>query len=464
MTDRTLVENRPSPAARPQPLPKVGLRQQFAGISRMRNDPVPFLRELAREQGDIATIPMLGFKLILLNHPDFFEHVLVRNADNYDKDTFLFHAVDPVLRGGLIGNYGGEPWRRQRRIMSPSFHQPQVAGFATNMTDQTSWLLRRWETQYGPDDVVNVSSELGQLAMRIVFGALFGADISGKAQEIEDLGLEANGLLGKFFRFPFPPLTWPSRRNRRLAEIVTILDQYVADVVAERNRTDEEHHDLLEALLNATDEVDGRGMSQEQLKREVLNLIVGGYETTSNSVSWMMYLVGKHPEVQARVQDEVDTVLNGRVPTFEDVPKLLYTRRIVDETQRMFTPAWQTMRNAIAEDEIGGYHIPARSNIYLNLYLLHRNPEFWPDPDVFEPDRFRPQEVAKRPRSAYLPFGAGPRNCIGKHFARTELTLIMSMIAQAYRITVPPEYADIQINPLITLAPKGGVHLRMQRR
>ncbi|GII77556.1 cytochrome P450 [Sphaerisporangium rufum] len=430
----------------------------------MRRDQVGFLGRMIDAHGDIVAIRVLGIKMIMLNHPDYFERVLVRNHENYDKSTFLFRAVEPILRGGLIGNVGGEPWRRQRRIMQPSFHRPKVAGFAENMTDETARMLRRWDRQYGPDDVVNVSTELGQLAMRIVFRSLFGAEVGARGDAIEQMFLEANQIVGAFFRFPFPPLSWPTRPHRRLNEIIRTMDGFVSDVIRSRIDSDEDHLDLLTALMNAVDEETGTGMTPLQLHREVLNIIIGGYETTSNSVAWLIHLIGQHPDVQARLHAEVDEVLGGRVPAFDDVPRLVYTRMIVDETLRLYTPAWQTMRRAIEEDEMGGYRIPAGSDVYLNMFTLHRHPEYWPDPHVFDPERFTPEQVDARPRHAYIPFASGPRNCIGKHFALTELTLILAMVAQAYRVEIPEERRYVEIEPLITMHPKGGIHARMARR
>jgi cytochrome P450 len=445
-------------------LPRPRFRDDVLSGLAMRQDQVGFLRRMIADYGDIFSVRVFGMKMIVLNHPDYFEHVLVRNHENYNKDTYLYRVIEPILRGGLIGNVGGEPWRHQRRTMQPAFHRPQVAGFLENMTDETGLMLRRWEKQYGPPDTVNASTELGQLAMRIVFRSLFGHKIDARANAIEALFLEANEIVGRFFRFPVIPLTWPTPSRRRLAEIISTMDGFVADVVHERERTGEVHDDLLDALLHAVDDVTGTGLTNEQLHREVLNLIIGGYETTSNSVAWLMYMVGKHLDVQEQLHAEVDAVLGGRVPAFEDLPKLKYTRRVVDETLRLYTPAWQTQRSSIEADVIDGYRIPPKSNIYLNFLMLHHSPEFWPEPAVFDPDRFLPAEIAKRPRAAYTPFGSGPRNCIGKHFALTELTTILAMIMQEYRVTIPDRHQDMAMEPLITLHPKGGVHIRVAKR
>lgn len=453
---------RSGPAVLPVPSPR--LRDQLHSTFAMRRDQVSYLNRMIVRYGDIVWVRVLGIKMAVLNHPDYFEHVLVRHHENYDKNTFLFRAIEPILRGGLIGSVGGERWRHQRRTMQPSFHRPRVAGFATNMTEETGLMLRRWRGAYGRDDVVDVSTELGQLALRIVFRSLFGAKVGDRGRPIEQMFLEANQIACAFFRFPLIPLSWPTPAHRRLAGIIRTMDGFVAEIVAQRLTSGEQHDDLLDALLYAVDEVTGTGLSEQQLHREVLNLIIGGYETTSNSVAWLMYTVGRHPEVQARLHAEVDTVLGGRTPEFDDVPKLKYTRMIIDETLRLYTPAWQTMRSSIEEDVIGRFRIPPKSDLYLNIYALHRHPEFWRRPDRFDPDRFTPREVANRPRHAYIPFGSGPRVCIGKHFALTELTIILAMIAQAYRVEIPESHRDVLPEPLITLHPKGGVHVRITRR
>ncbi|MFD0887125.1 cytochrome P450 [Streptosporangium algeriense] len=458
----------PSPDARPSRsatrVPGISLREQVEGMRAMRKNQVDYLARMIAVYGDVVRIRAFGVNMIVLNHPDHFERVLVRNHENYDKNTLLFRAVEPILRGGLIGAVGGEPWRRRRRIMQPAFHRPQVAGFAKNMTDETGLMVRRWEREYSEDDAIDVCNELGQLVLRIVFRTLFGAEVGEGGEEIESIFVEGNQIMGQFFQLPFPPLTWPTPRNRRLRQIIGIMDGYVDEVIRRRDEEGEEHHDLLTLLVDGVDEETGIGMTPVQLHREVLNTIIGGYETSSNAIAWLIYLVGTHPHVQERLQAEVDGVLGGRVPTFDDLQRLQYTRMVVDEMLRLYTPAFQTMRRSIEADEIGGYHIPRKSNIYLNIYALHRHPDFWPSPDAFDPERFSPEQVAQRPRHAFVPFGSGPRNCIGKHFALTELTLVLAMLAQAFRMEIPEEHREVQFEPLITLRPKGGIYARMRRR
>ena len=242
------------------------------------------------------------------------------------------------------------------------------------------------------------------------------------------------------------------------------MDAFIAHLIAARMEHESDRPDLFTLLLNSLDEETGTGLTHDQLTNEILAMIIAGYETSSNSISWIFHQLAEHPDVQRRVQEEVDGVLDGRVPTFEDLPNLSYTRQVIDETLRLFTPAWQTMRHAVDEDVIGGYRIPKGTDVYLNLFTFHRHPEFWPEPTRFDPERFTPEEIAKRPRSAYQPFGSGPRYCLGKQFALTELHIITVMLAQTFHVTKPAGQPPVGFAPLITLHPKGGIQLTLQRR
>jgi cytochrome P450 len=275
--------------------------------------------------------------------------------------------------------------------------------------------------------------------------------------------LEVNAIAGDFLRFPFPPLSWPTPAHNRLRRLVAELDTFVRDVVRSQARQPSAHASLFAALPAAVDDESGMGLTTEQLCHEILGVIIAGYETTSNALAWVIYQLATHEETQRRVRAEVDAVLGGRRPTFADLSALEYTRMVVDETVRLCTPAWHTMRRAVADDVVGGYRIPRGSDIYLNMFTLHRHPRFWPDPERFDPDRFRPAAVQQRPRHVYQPFGSGPRHCLGKHFALTELVLVTAMFTQSLTAVRPPGQPPVGFAPLVTLHPKGGIHLTMIR-
>ncbi|MGW2231858.1 cytochrome P450 [Streptomyces formicae] len=442
----------------------MSLRENLVGLKDMRRDQLAFLVRSVETHGDIFHMRLGGLPTVMINHPDHLQHVLVDHHQNYDKDNFLYRATRTVLREGLIANKGGESWRTHRKLMQPSFHRSSVAGFTTNISDLTAELLRAWEPDADAGTPVEVTADVADLALKIVLRALFGVDAAERGRQFERDFLEVNAIAGKFFRFPFPPLSWYSPSRNRLRALIRNMDAFIAYLISARMEHRSDKPDLFTLLLNSLDEETGTGLTHEQLTSEILAMIIAGYETSSNSISWIFYQLAAHPDIQRRVQEEVDGVLDGRVPTFDDLPNLSYTRRVIDETLRLFTPAWQTMRHAVDEDVIDGYRIPKGTDVYLNLFTFHRHPEFWPDPTRFDPERFTPEEVAKRPRGVYQPFGSGPRYCLGKQFALTELHIITVMLAQAFHVTRPPGQPPVGFAPLITLHPKGGIRLRLQRR
>jgi cytochrome P450 len=433
-----------------------------------KRDQLAFLADGIASHGPIFRFRPLGLPFVLVNHPDYVRHVLVDKAEMYDKDATIFKVVRPVLRNGLIANADMELWRRQRRMMAQHFTPRAVTAFARNMTDETERMLERWEDRAdGTGFEFDITEEIGQLALRIVNRSLFSADVSEDAQAFARAFAVANNILGSFFRFPFPPLSVPTPTHRRLRRAIDEMDEFVAGFVQARLRNgapDSDRTDLLTLFLHTVDEEDGKGMDLEQLRYEVLNICIGAYETTTNALSWTFYLLARHPDVEARLHAEIDEVLAGRVPGFEDLPRLAYTRMVIEETLRIYSPAYQTMRRAREEDEIDGYRVPANSNILINSYFLHRNPEFWDDPERFDPDRFRPERVAERPKHVYIPFGGGLRICIGRHFALTELILVLATIARSRRMVLPDGAREVVPDPLITLHPRGGIRLRLEHR
>jgi len=466
-SDDLTIQARPAPfdIRQLKRIPRVPVSHGLGGMFAFRRDPINFLKSGLERYGDIFRFRVFGVPFIILNHPDLVQHVFVDNSQNYDKDSWLYRVVQPVLRDGLIGNAGGDYWRRQRKIMNPSFQPATVALFARYMTEETVKMMDRWEKNPGIGKTVDVSNDIGELALTIVTRSLFSTSIGRHILDLQQAFYEANTILADFFRFPFPPLSIPTARNRRLRALIRKVDDMVVGFITDRIsgalRCDEP--DLLWMLMNSIDDETGEGMSIEQLTHEVLNVGVGAYETTTNTVAWAFYLLAQHPDVEARVRDEVARVCGNRIPTYEDLPRLSYTRMVVDETLRLYSPAWQTMRRAIHDDNVAGYYVPANANIYLNSYLLHRHRSFWESPDAFIPERFSAEGIASRPKHVYMPFGGGPRICLGKYFALTELQLVVATISQRFTLRLPPGAAPVEAEPLITLHPKGGVHLVVER-
>lgn len=453
--------------APPARLPSVPLRDGLGGTLGFKRDQLGFLAHGLAAHGPIFRFRLLGLPVVLVNHPDFVKQVLVDRADRYDKDVILFRVVGAALRNGLIATADMELWRRQRRLMAPHFTPRAVAAFVRTMTDETEHALKEWEHAGRLGEVLDVTAELGRLALRIVTRSLFSADLSAVEDRFERAFAEANAVFAAFFKFPFPPLKVPTPRHRRLWRAIADLDGIVKEVVDKRRRqgvAPGERTDLLALLLDSVDEDDARGMDLEQLCHEVLNISVGAYETTTCTFSWLFDTLARRPDIEERLHAEVDEVLDGRTPGIGDLPRLTYTRMVVEETLRVYSPAYQFMRHARVDDEIGGYRVPARSSILISSYFLHRDPQFWADPERFDPEHFTPEAAVGRPRHAYLPFGAGQRVCIGKHFAMTELVLAVATLARTHRFTLPAGAPEVVPQTLITLHPGGGVRLRLERR
>ncbi|MER6912698.1 cytochrome P450 [Streptomyces sp. NPDC000594] len=452
-----------APATHRREIPTARATGLPPGRVSFRGDQIRFLERAAAEHGDIFRFRLLGAPVIVLNNPDHIHQVLVGHRHRYDKEVMLYRLVRPVLRQGLITNPGGAFYLRQRRMMQPAFRPAAIRQFTAGMTEETQRMLDRWDTTLRPGQSADLSQEFSELALHIVTRTLFSAQVGDTARRFAAAFTEANDILGRFFRFPFPPLSVPTPEHLRLRRAIRRMDECVSAFV---HRAEEPggRIDLLSILRHAVDESDGRGMDLEQLHHEVLNIVVGAYETTTNAMAWTFYVLAGQPEIEAALHEELTTVLGGRPPTFEDLPRAPYARRIVEETLRMYSPAWQFMRRAREEDTIDGYRIPAQANIYINSYLLHRHPGYWDDPAVFDPGRFAPERLTDRQRRAYMPFGAGERVCIGQHFALMELQLVLMAIAQRHRFTRPPGQAPIVPRPLTTLHPGSGVTLRVWPR
>jgi cytochrome P450 len=427
-----------------------------------RQDPLRFLLRLSQQCGDVSQWRLFTWPVYHVNHPDFVKHILQANHPNYNKDIILYKIGKPLLGEGLVTS-DGDFWLRQRRLIQPAFHRQKVNGFAQLMTDATGAMLDEWEASGKTARAVDIAQEMMHLTLRIVAQALFSTDVSREAPAFSEAFNQSNSFLGKYLTMPFPPLQVPTPRNRRFHRDLKVLDEVVYQMIRERRQTKEDRGDLLSMLLGAVDEETAEGMTDLQLHDEVLTLLLAGNETTAMALAWCWYLLAQHPEVDERLYAELETTLAGRTPQLSDLPNLPYTQQVLEETMRLYPPAWFLMRKAINADTIGGYAIRANTFISYSAYTLHRHPEFWEDPERFDPERFTPERSARRPRFAYLPFGAGPRLCIGNGFAMLEGQLILATVAQRYRFRLVPGHA-VTPEPALTLRTRDGVLVTMRQR
>jgi cytochrome P450 len=430
-------------------------------LPEIRRGPLQFLERLAREYGDIARFRFLNNEGYLLNNPEYIRHVLVENNRNYNKQSFDYQILKPIVGNGLLTS-DGDFWLRQRRLIQPSFHKQRIRNFGSIMVESTLEMLERWDRRDQKE--LDISFEMMRLTLTIVGRALFSKDIGQEADVVGEAFSYANEYITNRTRTPLPlPLSWPTPSNRRFQKAKRDLDAVVLEMITERRSTKnqaEQPADLLDMLLRARDEHSGEGMTDSQLQDEVMTLMLAGHETTANALTWTWYLLSQNPSAEARLHAELDEVLAGRPPSVDDISSLPYTSMVVQESMRLYPPAWIIGRNVVSDDVIGGYRIPAGSTVEMSPYLMHRHPSFWKDPERFDPERFTPEASEKRPAFAYFPFGGGPRLCIGRDFAMLEARLILAAVASKYKLTLSPGH-PVELDPEITLRPKFGMKMKL---
>jgi cytochrome P450 len=430
-------------------------------LSFLRNA-LGFLMEMRERYGDVVSVPTLVGPFTLIFHPDGVRRVLQENHRNYNKNVPDYHVLSLVLGKGLLTN-DGESWLKLRRLIQPAFHRERVAAFGTLMTNTTLMWTQHWETGgfIETNKQLALTQEMSSLTLSIVGQALFGTDLSAETERVGRALTTVNHLLAKALYLPWV-FSLPTPQRRRLhvgrSELHTVVEQ----IIRERRRRRETHGDLLEMLLQARDEGTGEGMTDQQVRDEVLTLLLAGHETTANALLWTFLLLAQHPHIEARLQEEYQRVLNGRPAVIEDLPQLPLTRMVIEEAMRLYPPAWGLGRRALGNDEIGGYSIPQGAYVLVFPYVTHRLPAFWERPLEFDPERFSDARSVGRHRFAYFPFGGGPRLCLGKQFALYEAQLILATILSRYQLRLVPA-TIVTPEPLVTLRPRGDLLMTVRR-
>jgi cytochrome P450 len=426
----------------------------------MRKDPLGTLLECSR-LGDVARIDFgPRGEAYLVTHPDGVKRVLLDNYTNYTKQTRGFNTLRVFLGQGLL-TAEGSFWRRQRRIAQPAFHHGQIRRFAATMARAAEDLADRWEDRARTGEVFDVADDMMQLTLRIVGECLFSTDPSHESSAI---GPHVELLLSKFItRITAPmvfPLHWPLPGNRRVRQAIVGMQRIVDEIVAERHRTGPmEQPDLLDMLMSAEDEETGERMNAAQLRDEVLTILVAGHETTAAALGWTWTLLSRHPEVDARLEAEL-AALNADTVGLDELPQATIVGQVIHEAMRLYPPAWIAARTAAETDEVCGVTIPAGSLTVVSPWATHRRADLFPDPDRFDPARFRPDAGPNGGFSkfAYFPFGGGPRVCIGNGFALMEAQLALAALRRRFRLRLAPG-AEVRPLPLLTLRCTPGVHV-----
>lgn len=429
----------------------------------IRADPLTFLRDLAAEYGDLCSHRTRGQTVWFANSPELARHILKDNYTNYTKagtpDDFM---LTPLLGKGLLTSNGAQ-WERQRRLCAPSFRRVAVESFDGLMVEAALDLATTWGEAADRGEAVRVDHDFTALTLRVVASALLGSELTaagrGFGQAVDDI----NRFIGHFDGTPPQDADFRARLQA-YAGAKTFLDRVVGTMIAGRRLTgsDEHHGDLLDAMLGARDE-HGNALSDRELHDQVLTMVMAGHETTAKALSWTLHLLDRHPEHAARVRAEIDRVVGTRLPTAADLAELVYTRQCLDEAVRLFPPVWLISRLSVADDVLGGLRIPAGTLVCVSPWTLHRHPDHWEAPQEYRPERFEPERRHAREGHAYLPFGGGPRVCIGQAFATTEAMLVLTVVLQRLRLAQAPGTTVVP-EALVTLRPRDGLLMRVERR
>ena len=426
-------------------------------------DPLGYLSQSAKEYGDIVYFPGIrftGIKSYFINHPDYIEQVLATKSHQFSKYESAFGIIGKLLGKGIVTSEG-DFWRHQRRLMQPAFHRERIAAYGDVMVAYTNRMLARWQT----GDVHDIHEDMMRLTLEIVSKTLLDVDLADKAQEMGNFIALAIKYYDKAYRnivLTLLPDSVPIPHHLRSRRVVQQLDAIVYDIIQQRRESGEDRGDLLSMLLQTQYE-DGSSISDQQLRDELMTLFLAGHDTTAIAMTWIWYLLSQHPEVEAKLVEEWQTVLAGRNPSFADLPKLRYTDMVVKEAMRLYPPVWAMARTANTDCEIGGYPISKGSIIILSQWVMHRDSRYFDQPEVFNPDRWASEKMKQLPNYAYFPFGGGPRICIGRSFAQMEAVLLLTTIAQKFQLSLLPGQETTPW-PAFTLRPKAGIKMVINER
>ena len=417
------------------------------------------IMRVSKQCGDIGVFQLGPRTIVMLNTSELIHEALVDHAYDFEKTPNLRIYGQPLLGNGLLTSEN-EFHKRQRKLVAPAFQYRRIAAYADVMVNYSERIQQEW----ADGATIDVAREMMRLTLWIVGKTLFDAEV---LDEAEDLGKAITVAMHRFSTemstIVHIPYAWPVPLNQRVHKAVARLNATVYQMIEERRSSGKDRGDLLSMLLAARDEDDRSFMTDKQVRDEAMTLFLAGHETTANALAWTWYLLTQHPAAYARMREEVDRVLRGRLPTFADLPDLPYTLQVLKESMRLYPPAFAFGRVAIRPVTIGGFEIPTGTIILVSQYAIHRRPQYFPDPERFDPGRFTLEAEQRLPRYAYIPFGGGPRICIGNHFALMEGHLVLATLAQRVCFSLVAGQR-IEPEPLVTLRPRYGIRMRVQRR
>ena len=436
----------------------------LGSMKQFQQENIQLFVDAAKEQGDVVRMRFAAYEVFLVSHPDGVQHILQSNNRNYGRSTYGNELIKRITGLNLFTSEG-DYWLRQRRLMQPAFHRRRLENFNNIMVNATLRLLDRWAPAIAQGEPLDMHTEMTFITTDIVGQALFSVDLTDKSSELGNAFRISTQYLNDGFRQPFIlPLWVPTKQNRRTRWAIKTTRRIIQSMIDDRRRSGDNYDDLLQMLMEARDEETGETMTDEQLSWESTVVIGAGQETTSNLLTWTFHVLAENPEIEKQLLNEIDTVLEGRTPSMADLPHLPYLRMLIDEVLRLYPPAWTlSARNTLEDDVILGYSIPKGSLVFVMPFILQRDPRFWENPEDVVPERFSDENEDKIHKYAYIPFGAGPRKCIGNTFALIEAQLILATLLQRVRLKLVPG-KEVKLDPSFTLRIEDGLPMHIVPR
>lgn len=433
-------------------LPVVGNLPEFA------RDPIKFITHLQQTYGDVAAFSLMGLKSVLISNPQDIERVLLETGKHYSKFNPTY-AMRNILGNGLVTS-DGNFWKRQRKLAAPAFHHQSIKRYADQMVAYGQDMAQTWQN----GAVRDIHQDMMTLAQRIIMKVLFDVDVldnASQASKAFDAMMRAIGSEMSGIEAVLPPFI-PTSSRKQMLDGVKYIDGVLLEIIENRRTEGSTKHDLLAMLMDARDD-DGQPMSTDQLLDEIRSLYLAGHETTATTLSWTWFLLSRNPETYAKLEAEIDQVLNGRAPTADDVPALAYCNAVIKEALRCYPVAWITQRVALEDVEIGGFHVAKDTAIFLSPWIVHHDPRWYAEPDVFMPERWLKDKSELPARETYIPFGGGPHICIGNGLAMMEAVLLLATLLQHYHVSVLPEHT-VELELVGTVRPKSGIQATFTER
>jgi len=426
---------------------------------RFANDAIGLVRDRFESYGDIYYVANGSGGLYVSHHPDHIRDVLVTHGSRFGKAHSAFAKLARVLGQGLL-NTDGATWKRHRRMIQPAFHKSRLRGYTSMMVIEAERTAQRWRD----GGSVDLGADMTELTLRVVSRSLFSHEV---ANEVDAITGAVSVLQDSFSRPALLPRWLPTPYRRRVRGAIASIDEVMYRLIAARRTgssnvasgDEQGDPDLLQMLVDVRDEEgDGAGLTDREIRDQLVTFYMAGHETTSHALTWTFFLLSQNPDAEAKMHAELTRVLGHRLPTFEDFDDLAYTERVIKESMRLYPPVYVIARKATADTCIGDYQVAAGSEVALWIYMTHHDPRWYPDPETFQPDRFAEEKTSERPRFAYLPFGAGARTCIGKTFATIEAVLILATLAQRFRLSLAPGHR-VAVKTRVTLTPRYGMKM-----